>query len=186
MCVAVPEPLPDPLPAAGVFGLPSSHEYVHVCVSCVPTSVYVVVTVTDEPPVHLIDWHGNEWTPDSDEPAAHPNSRFTTPAAQCPSIARETSPIVQPSAASFLVPQVSYVERVRLRGRAFSSSHSRNPPRKALALSPARHCGGSALSFLTLPPPSTVSSGSSAAMKPGCDFIFWSCCSFKPIDFITP
>jgi phosphoenolpyruvate carboxykinase (GTP) len=45
--------------------------------------------MTDEPPEHAIDWHGNEWTPDSDEPAAHPNSRFTTPAAQCPSIAPE-------------------------------------------------------------------------------------------------
>jgi phosphoenolpyruvate carboxykinase (GTP) len=45
--------------------------------------------MTDEPPEHAIDWRGNEWTPDSDEPAAHPNSRFTTPAAQCPSIAPE-------------------------------------------------------------------------------------------------
>jgi phosphoenolpyruvate carboxykinase (GTP) len=45
--------------------------------------------MTEEPPAHAIDWHGNEWTPDSDEPAAHPNARFTTPAAQCPSIAPE-------------------------------------------------------------------------------------------------
>ena len=45
--------------------------------------------MTDQPPEHAIDWHGNEWTPDSDEPAAHPNSRFTTPAGQCPSIAPE-------------------------------------------------------------------------------------------------
>jgi phosphoenolpyruvate carboxykinase (GTP) len=43
--------------------------------------------MTDEPPQHAIDWHGNGWTPDSGEPAAHPNARFTTPAAQCPSIA---------------------------------------------------------------------------------------------------
>ena len=43
--------------------------------------------MTDEPPQRAIDWHGNGWTPDSGEPAAHPNARFTTPAAQCPSIA---------------------------------------------------------------------------------------------------
>jgi phosphoenolpyruvate carboxykinase (GTP) len=45
--------------------------------------------LTEEPPDHLIDWHGDDWTPDSAEPAAHPNARFTVPAAQCPSIAPE-------------------------------------------------------------------------------------------------
>jgi phosphoenolpyruvate carboxykinase (GTP) len=40
-------------------------------------------------PEHLIDWTGEDWTPDSDNPAAHPNARFTTPAGQCPSIAPE-------------------------------------------------------------------------------------------------
>jgi phosphoenolpyruvate carboxykinase (GTP) len=43
--------------------------------------------MTEDPPEHAIDWHGNDWTPDSDEPAAHANARFTVPAAQCPSIA---------------------------------------------------------------------------------------------------
>ena len=45
--------------------------------------------MTSEPPAHLIDWRGGEWTPDSDSPAAHPNARFTVPIDQCPSIAPE-------------------------------------------------------------------------------------------------
>ncbi|MGW0483821.1 phosphoenolpyruvate carboxykinase (GTP) [Nonomuraea sp. NPDC003214] len=45
--------------------------------------------LTEEPPAHLTDWKGRPWTPDSGEPAAHPNARFTTPASQCPTIAPE-------------------------------------------------------------------------------------------------
>jgi phosphoenolpyruvate carboxykinase (GTP) len=45
--------------------------------------------MTPTPPDHMIDWRGEEWTPAADTPAAHPNARFTTPAAQCPSIAPE-------------------------------------------------------------------------------------------------
>jgi phosphoenolpyruvate carboxykinase (GTP) len=45
--------------------------------------------MTAEPPAHAIDWKRREWTPQSDEPAAHPNARFTTPAAQDPAIASD-------------------------------------------------------------------------------------------------
>src|SRR5947208_1500538 len=45
--------------------------------------------MTDNPPPHAVDWRGGDWTPDSEAPAAHPNARFTAPAAQCPSIAPE-------------------------------------------------------------------------------------------------
>ena len=45
--------------------------------------------MTEEKPDSLIDWQGNNWTSESESPAAHPNARFTVPASQCPSIAPE-------------------------------------------------------------------------------------------------
>ncbi|MEX5631328.1 phosphoenolpyruvate carboxykinase (GTP) [Parafrankia sp. FMc2] len=45
--------------------------------------------LTADKPAHLIDWKGRDWTPESAEPAAHPNARFTVPASQCPTMAPE-------------------------------------------------------------------------------------------------
>jgi phosphoenolpyruvate carboxykinase (GTP) len=46
-------------------------------------------SMTEDKPAHVTDWRGQDWTPDSETPAAHPNARFTAPAAQDPAIAPE-------------------------------------------------------------------------------------------------
>ncbi|HEV3216587.1 MAG TPA: phosphoenolpyruvate carboxykinase (GTP) [Vicinamibacterales bacterium] len=43
----------------------------------------------DPPPAHALDWQGRPWTPACPEKATHPNARFTTPAAECPSLSPE-------------------------------------------------------------------------------------------------
>ena len=45
--------------------------------------------MTAEKPAHMTDWRGQDWTPESPTPAAHPNARFTAPAGQDPAIAPE-------------------------------------------------------------------------------------------------